>query len=231
MPEPTNASLLPTTIRRSMVAGRFYLVFGGGFSIILAVTLSQTSVSGLTAGFPLLLPMFATLGSLGALMVFVGDRTKGVFEYLIAYGIRPWSIFANTLLAAIVLTSLVMGTAWAAGVGISFALGGVPPWDYEVVFLAYTIPVTFASAIFATAIGCYWSSLSSPRAGINSPVGLAPLIGIAPAIFILILASVAPPDRFLYVTGGAAAGLVALVVILIALSGRLLKLERFLSPM
>jgi len=78
--------------------------------------------------------------------------------------------------------------------------------------------------------------LSSPRLGINSPVGLIPFIGILPAlctlfaIVVLALSGPVSTDTLLLVLGSAM-GLVAILVIVLLVSmGRLLRRERFLSP-
>jgi hypothetical protein len=46
----------------------------------------------------------------------------------------------------------------------------------------YTLPMSYASQAFAATVGMYWSALSSPRQGLNSPIGLAPFIGILPTV-------------------------------------------------
>jgi hypothetical protein len=82
---------------------------------------------------------------------------------------------------------------------------------------------------FAATIGMYWTSLSSPRGGTTSPVGVMPLVGIAPSILTLVLVEAAP-SLALYVLAGSLALLLTTVILLLALVGRLLPLERLLSP-
>jgi hypothetical protein len=82
----TLPSLLAITLRRGLIAGRAYLAIGIAVSVILSAVLLR-SARGSTAFvtiFPLEIPLFASLGAMGGMMLFVGDRSKGVLEYLIS---------------------------------------------------------------------------------------------------------------------------------------------------
>ncbi|MCI4349884.1 MAG: hypothetical protein L3J93_06695, partial [Thermoplasmata archaeon] len=105
-----------------------------------------------------------------------------------------------------------------------------PTWTTIQVVLLYTIPITYAGAVFTIMVGMIWSAVSSPRAGINSPVGLAPLIGVAPQLLVFLVAISYPPADTPFIGVGASALLIAAVLTLTALSNRLLVRERFLSP-
>ncbi|HUZ80072.1 MAG TPA: hypothetical protein VMV28_05595 [Thermoplasmata archaeon] len=226
-------SLTWTTIHRTLVIGRLYLAIGTGVSLLLTLILvfGAHSSTAFVQTFPLEVPLFAVLGSIGGLMTFTSDRTKGVFEYLIAYGIRPRTLFINGLLSAAALTGLILGFALMVGLGLAAAEGVLLTPDLWKSIVLYTIPMSFAGALFTATVGMIWSSLSSPRTGINSPVGIAPMVGIAPTLLVLIVAETGPSSQFYYVTVGAAAVIIVGVVILLGLSGRLMGRERFVSPL
>ena len=118
-------SLLSVTLRRGLIAGRAYLVIGIIVSLILTVVLLRTSHGSavFVATFPLEVPLFATLGALGGMILFVGDRSKGVLEYLISYGVRPRALFLNCLLATVMLSTIVMGTTLIVGLSGYVATG------------------------------------------------------------------------------------------------------------
>ncbi len=223
------SSLLPVTVRRSIGLGRVYLGIGTVFSLLLSLILASHPAQ-FSSVFPLEIPMFATMGSLGSLMVFTADRTKGVFEYLIAYGTRPPTLFANAVLAAVALAGIVLGAALVVGLGAFVASGGVLSVSLAKTLGFYTVPMSLAAALFATTAGMYWSTLSAPRAGMNGPVGIAPLLGVGPTILVLVAAESAPPSEFYPITVTAAAILAGVVLVLVGLSGRLMRRERFLSP-
>jgi hypothetical protein len=223
---PVPASLAWITLRRSITQGSRFLLLGTAFSLLLALVLIRNpAVFAVT--YPLEVPLFATLGSMGAILVF----SKGVFEYLISYGIPPERLFGYGLLSAASLASVVLGAALVVGVGGFVSSGGLLTWALEESILFYSIPMTFACALFATIVSMVWSTISSPRAGMNSPIGYAPMLGIGPAVLVLVAAESAPRADYYYVTTGAAVAILALVVVLALASGRFLNRERLLSPM
>lgn len=208
-----------------------YLAIGTFISLLLALILILESKhsAAFTTTFPLEIPLFASLGSIGGLMTFTSDRTKGVFEYLIAYGVRPRTLFFNGLIATAALTSLVLGLVLLVGLGAAAAKGVALTEDLWKTVGLYSIPMSYAGGLFTATVGMIWSTISSPRTGMNSPVGLAPMIGIAPTLLVLISAETAPASDFYDITTGAAIAILAVVVALLALSAKLMRRERFLS--
>ncbi len=226
-------SLMLITLRRGVLAGRIYLGIGVVVSLLLTVVLLRTAHGAVefVAIFPLEIPLFASLGAMGGLMLFVADRSKGVLEYFISYGVPPRTLFVNSLLVTIVLTTIVLGGSLAVGLAGYRATGNVLSTDLENSLLGYTIPMAYASALFATIGGIIWSSLSTPRAGMNSPIGLAPMLGVAPPVLVLIVAEGVDKSAYYEVTLGAALAFLALVALLLVASSRLMDRERYLSPM
>jgi hypothetical protein len=229
---PAIGSLLGTTIRRTFVIGWLYFVIGTVISLILALALLATARHGTTfvTTFPLEIPLFAVLGSQGGLMTFSSDRTKGVFEYLIAYGVRPRTLFINGLLSTAAMAAVILGLSLLVGLGVATADGVALTEVLWKSVALYTIPMGFAGALFTATVGMTWSSVSTPRRGLNSPVGIAPMVGIAPTIIVLIIAEKVASSEFYYVTVGAAVAIIAAVVGLLAMSAQLMGRERFLSP-
>lgn len=229
-------SLLGITIRRSIIVGRVFLIYGTVMSSLLGIGLGFSSSMGFSAGFPIIAPIFGVTGSMGALSVFSGDRMKGVLEYLMAYGVSPRRIFLNVLVASLVLISIVLGVALMVGLTVFLVRGNSPSDVLLPLLLFYTLPMGYASAAFAATMGMYWSALSSPRQGMNSPVGLAPLIGILPsvvtigAIVVLGVFGMASSSSFILVTSVSLVLITAIVVTLMGRIGRFLRRERLLSP-
>ncbi len=221
------------TLRRGALAGRFYLAIGVIVSLILTVALLRTArgTAEFVAVFPLEIPLFASLGSMGGLMLFVGDRSKGVLEYFISYGVRPRTLFVNCLLVTMALTTIVLGGSLAVGLGGYLGAGNPLSTDLENSLLGYTIPMAYASALFASIGGIIWSALSTPRMGLNTPVGLAPILGVAPPVVVLIVAEGVDKAAYYEVTLGATLAFLALVVLLLVASSRLMDRERYLSSM
>ncbi|MCI4321755.1 MAG: hypothetical protein L3K18_04035 [Thermoplasmata archaeon] len=227
------SGLTSTTIRRTLRMGWLYLAIGTFISVLLTAILLFRSQHGgaFATTYPLELPVFAVLASTGGLQTFTSDRTKGVFEYLIAYGVRPRTLFVNGLLATMVLTGIILGIALGLGLGLASANGVALTGDLEQSLALYTVPMSFAAALFTTTVGMIWTTVSTPRTGINSPVGLAPMVGIGPTVLVLIVAETLPSSEFYPFTTGAAVAILAVVGVLLAASSRLMGRERFLSPL
>jgi len=232
----TSRSLLSVTVRRASITGRFYLVYGSFISTLLGVILAHFSAASFSASYPLFVPIFGVVGSMGGLVVFTSDRTKGVLEYLIAYGYSPRRLFADALLTTMALVGVVMGISVSASLGVYFAEGNPVTSNLVIGVGVYAVPMAFACAAFASTMGVYWTTLSSPRQGINSPVGLIPFIGILPALVTLLtivaltLSGPLSTDTLLLVLGSAMGIVAFLVIFLVAGMGRFLRRERFLSP-
>jgi hypothetical protein len=238
VPDPTgpSTSLTGTTVRRAFVTGRAYLLYGSAVSIFMGLSLGLSGGTAFAAAFPLILPIFGVVGSLGALMVFTSDRVKGVLEYLLAYGVPPRRIFLDTLLATIVLVGLVEAIAVAVGLGVYLGEGHPFTATLGAGIALYSVPMSLASASFAAVAGMYWTTISSPRAGLNSPIGLLPLLGILPPVATLVLISAVgigsglTTESLSLILFGSVAVIAIVVGCLFALVGRLLRRERFLSP-
>jgi hypothetical protein len=175
------------------------------------------------------MPLFAVLGSIGGLMTFTSDRTKGVYEYLLAYGVRPRGLFLNGLLATAAMSGIILAVSLSMGLGLAIERGVTLTRGFWEALAYYTIPMGFAGALVTSTVGMIWASVSTPRSGINSPVGLAPMIGIGPTILVLLAAETGPRSDYYYITGGASLALILFAVGLLALSARLMDRERLLS--
>lgn len=226
-------SLLRVTIRRSAVSGRIYLVVGAGLASFYSVVFAVIGGATFVSTFPLLLPVVSVVGCLGSMMIFTTDRVKGVFEYLISYGITPRTLFFNVLIAGLVLESVVLAVTTGVGVGVFVLLGNRVPLSLVISLGAYALPMTYASAALCVTLGMIWTSLSTPREGMNSPLGLLPIVGIAPPLGTLVLAGVvgllAPRAIYLAIYAPIVTIGVAVVLVLNSLD-RFLRRERLLSP-
>ncbi|MGP8077799.1 MAG: hypothetical protein ACLQD8_00920 [Thermoplasmata archaeon] len=229
-------SLLGVTVRRSFTTGRFFLVYGSGIAVVLGVSLALSPGSAFASAFPFVLPIFVVMGSMGAMVVFTNDRIKGVLEYLLAYGYTPRRLFVTFLLTALALSAVVLSVAVGVGVGASLIRGHPFTTQFATLLFLYAIPMSIASPAFAATVGMLWTSLSSPRAGMNSPIGLIPLIGILPSLVTLFLltalaaAGIFSPTELLLLAAGVVGAVVLIVIALLGTLSRFLRRERLLSP-
>jgi len=223
-----------STAKRSLRIGWRFLLIGAAISLLLTgelLFLGKKPGSAFDATFPLEIPLFAVLGSMGGLMTFASDRTKGVFEYLMAYRVPPRNLLINGLIATATMSGIILGVTISIGVGLALDRGVSLTQDFWEALAYYTIPMGFAGALVTSTAGMIWASVSTPRSGINSPVGLAPMIGVGPVILVLLAAETAPSSDYYYITAGASLILILVAAALLVLSARLMGRERFLSNM
>ncbi|MCI4318603.1 MAG: hypothetical protein L3K23_00500 [Thermoplasmata archaeon] len=226
--------LLWLTVRRSIALGRLYLVVGTAYLVLLAVATSFTGGTTFAVVSTLFLPTFVVVGSLGGVIVFTSDRQKGVFEYLLAYGLSPRRLFENILAATLILATIVVATSVAVDVVVLAAAGHPVPLALIVGLGVYGLPMGYGSAAFTAMVGMYWTALSTPRQGMSSPIGVLPLVGIVPSLATLAAAfafGITDGASFYLVVGLAVAIVGGVVVVLLTLIDRLLPYDRFLSPM
>lgn len=237
----TLPSLLSTTFRRSLGLGRRYLVLGLAYSVLLTLSLgvsfekAPSGAASFVSTVPILLPIFAVMGSMGGMVAFSNDRVKGVFEYLIAYGVSPRRLFANSLIASLGVMSIQVGVSVALALGLSIALWHRVLADLVGLLALYSVPMSFASTALACMVGMYWTVISSPREGMSSPIGLIPFVGIAPSGLTLVAVEAVGgqygAEGTLIVLGVALATILGLALFLLSQVGRLLRTDRLLSPL
>jgi hypothetical protein len=169
------------------------------------------------------------------MITFSNDRMKGVFEYLIAYGVRPRILFATSLIASMAVMTILVGVSVGAVLGVSLVVWHGIPLDLSELVGLYSIPMSYTSAGLACMEGMYWTALSSPRGGMNSPIGLMPMVGVAPSALTWVVVEGVEAKygtgATLVVLGVALALILGLTLTLLSLVGRLLRFERLLSPM
>jgi len=228
MPDPSDLpSLLGITIRRSLVVGRISLLIGGGMVVLYSAAFGLGGPLFTSIG-TVVLPIFAVSGGIGGALVFTNDRTKGVLEYLVAYGVPPRRILLNAILSGLVQTTIILAAGVTAGVSTYLLSGFTLSLSLPENLLAYTFPMSYLTVTLMTTVGVFWTTLSSPRAGMNSPLGVLPMFGVLPTAIVLILALV-------FAAHGAEIALAAELVIFVVLisllsrTTRLMPTERLLS--
>lgn len=231
-------SIFYTNIRRAFNFGRVYLAIGILLPLLLVAELSAASSTSASSAasrivgelYPLLLPVFVLIGSTGALMIFASDKDKGVFEYLLAYGVDVPTIFWSTIVSALALVTVVLGASLTVTVvALSVTNAGALSVTFAELVLLYTIPLSYAATSFMSMAGMLWSQLTTRRAGVNSPLGVAPLLGVAPVMAVLLLALGPGAGMILTVVGAASMAMVWGVVIMAWVANSRMQRERFLS--
>jgi len=236
-------SLAFTNFLRAANFGKIYLIMAVVLSLVISILLTSVSrvavtgtnatganaASSILSELPVLyLPIFTVTGSFGSLMIFVSDKDKGVYEYLIAYGVNPSKIFWSIVEASVGLVSVVLAISVPFNLGFALAFGSVST-TYLELLIFYVIPISYTVTIFVSMIGMIWSSLAVRRTGINSPVGVIAIIGMAPMLLVFLVAIALRPADIILFAGAVSLALFVAVGVMIRVSSTKLVRERFLS--
>ena len=229
-------SFVQTNFKRAIKFGSLYLIIGIVMSLVISTIFSWTAsiadeeILFISQLGTLMLPLFAVMGSVGGLMVFVSDRTKGVYEYLIAYGVNVYEIFWSTLLVSFGLITIVLGISITGNVVLSLLFSGSIPFSMIETLLIYTIPLSYASSAFMCMAGMIWSSLTVGIPGVNSPVGISMILGIGPSLVVMLLGGFfIGSSYFMMLVGGVTLILIVLVVAMLVAANKMMNRERLLS--
>ena len=232
------SSLAFTNFKRAANVGKIYLIMSIAISIFISIEFlavnslgaaSTNAVPSVISSLPaLILPAFTVIGSFGSLMIFVSDKDKGVYEYLIAYGVNTSKLFWSIVLATIGLVSIVLCLDVAINLGIAVVSGTVT-LRYVELLIFYVVPISYAVSIFMSMVGMIWSFLATRRTGINSPVGIVSIIGIVPVFAVLFVSLILPPGFTIIFAGLVSLSLFAIVGLLVRVSSTKMVRERFLS--
>jgi hypothetical protein len=237
-------SLFYTNFRRALSFGKVYVIIA---MVLPLLFIFETSVAGSAAKaagaagssaagasilgeiYPLFLPLFVVLGSVGALMIFASDKDKGVYEYMLAYGVDVSTIFWAIIVASLGIVTLVLAISLVISVVAIAATGGTLTVVFGELILFYTIPLSYAATMFMSMAGMIWSQLTSRRPGVNSPVGVAPMLGIFPVLAVFLIVVISGASDVLYIVGGASIAMVCAVVGMASIANKRMQRERFLS--
>ncbi|MDR2707619.1 MAG: hypothetical protein LBB87_02575 [Nitrososphaerota archaeon] len=232
-------SFIRTNFRRAVSFGSVYLILAIVMSILVGgifswtASLSEDASLYVASQFPMMIPLFAVIGSFGGLMVFVSDRTKGVYEYLIAYGVSVYKIFWATLLVTLGLVTIFLGISLAGNMAILLLMGSQIQFSLIKLILIYTIPLCYASTAFMCIAGMMWSSLTVRVPGVNSPIGISALIGMLPVMvvyFLTLFGGLGGLSTSIWIIiGGVVLLLVILVIVMMIIANNKMNRERLLS--
>ena len=133
------------------------------------------------------------------------------------------------MLSAVGLVTIILSISISIVTVVLFFSNGSIPFQYVELLIIYTIPLSYTVAMFTTMIGTIWSSLTTRRAGVNSPVGLAPIFGVLPLTVVLVISEIIGTSYLTIFTGGVSAALLVVVAVTIFASNKRMVRERFIS--
>lgn len=183
---------------------------------------------------PLFIPILASIiGSL-PLVIFLSDKARGVYEYLMAYEFDLVQIYLAFIVASMIAVLMFVLPAVVV-VLLSAHLMNIAVSSLLVeMILVYTIPYSVLVTVIVILMSLTWSALAQKRQFVNSPTGIAPLIGSAPTfvlLFISIFGSASgdiPVSNIITYSGILSVFIALLLVVMVFVSIKKMARERFL---
>ncbi len=236
-------------LKRSLTSSRSYLILGLAIPIMvmLLLFLEGRSIPGSTIArtyglpastsggavlvatlAPAIIPLAAVIGSFSPLLLFVNDRSRGVYEYLLAYGKKPSDIFSALILSVLIISVILTTVPLTLSAVLIYLTGPflLPPFADEAVI--YVLPVSLVAPLFVSGIAATWVSLTKRVQFVNSPIGIAPMFGLAPVLLVLLISQLDRGKDVLIVMGVASVLMVVATAAIFLLAARLLRGERFI---
>lgn len=235
-------------LRRSLTSSRAYLIIGLVIPLIMIGTLYLTvrgaGSSALAARYglpssvgagaillysivPAVIPLGAVIGSFSPLLLFVNDRSRGVYEYLLAFGKRPSDIFASLVVSVVVISTILVAVPFCITLVLIWLEGPVLVGPYLIEGAIYSIPMSFIVPLFITGIAAIWVSLTKRVQFVNSPIGVAPMFGLIPVMIVLVVSEFTARYTLL-LTAAVSLAMVIATISMFVLASKLLKGERFI---
>ncbi|MEM0156405.1 MAG: hypothetical protein QW597_07405 [Thermoplasmataceae archaeon] len=132
---------------------------------------------------PYISPVFTVIGTMMAPALYGEDKDNGFFEFILSstkYGTRD--IFWAIMLTAVIFAAVTISVA-IAEIVVAFAIlnGGIPSLFLSEL-LIYTVPISIIAVLIGTSVAFASQVMTKRMSFVNSPAGLAPVIGVIVAV-------------------------------------------------
>ena len=225
-----NSFLVKFYFKRYLREGKIYLAISLILPLIMIITLP---IQVRFIMLPFFLPIFGVIGAIMAPALYSEDRSSGFYEFILSstkIGVADifWAITAIAIAFSLIVISVLVIFVFII---IWITYGSIP-----ILFAAeigiYTVPISILASLIVSSISFVSQALTKRVSFVNSPAGVAPIIGIAVAIipfFIFGLNFEIINYTLLFIELGIYVGacLMLFVFILLLLTKRMVR-ERFL---
>lgn len=183
---------------------------------------------------PMFIPILASIiGSL-PLVIFLSDKARGVYEYLMAYEFDLSQIYLAFIIASIIAVLMFVAPAVVVVLLSAHFLDIAITSTILQIILVYTIPYSVLVTVIVILMSLTWSVLAQRRQFVNSPTGIAPLIGSVPTLIFLLISifgsktgDITVPNLITY-SGLLSVAIAAILVVMVFISIKKMARERFL---
>jgi len=225
-----NSFLVKFYFKRYLREGKIYLAISLILPLIMIITLP---IQVRFIMLPFFLPIFGVIGAIMAPALYSEDRSSGFYEFILSstkIGVADifWAITAIAIAFSLIVISVLVIFVFI----IIWITYGSIPILFATEIGIYTVPISILASLIVSSISFVSQALTKRVSFVNSPAGVAPIIGIAVAIipfFIFGLNFEIINYTLLFIELGIYVGacLMLFVFILLLLTKRMVR-ERFL---
>ena len=225
-----NSFLVKFYFKRYLREGKIYLAISLILPLIMIITLP---IQVRFIMLPFFLPIFGVIGAIMAPALYSEDRSSGFYEFILSstkIGVADifWAITAIAIAFSLIVISVLVTFVFI----IIWITYGSIPILFATEIGIYTVPISILASLIVSSISFVSQALTKRVSFVNSPAGVAPIIGIAVAIipfFIFGLNFEIINYTLLFIELGIYVGacLMLFVFILLLLTKRMVR-ERFL---
>lgn len=187
---------------------------------------------------PFIAPVFTVVGTMMAPALYSEDRENGFFEFILSSTrFETRDIFWAIILTAVIVAAITITIAIAEILTVFLVLNGSVPLLFLRELLVYTAPISIIAVLIGTSIAFASQALTKKMTFVNSPAGLAPVVGVIIAVVPLFFSVFSARGLFgqvdfnqLYLILGAyvAGAFVIFLIVFFFTTARMVR-ERFLS--
>jgi hypothetical protein len=132
---------------------------------------------------PFISPVFTVVGTMMAPALYSEDKDNGFFEFMLSstkYGTKD--IFWAIMITALVIAAITIAIALAEILIVFAVLNGGIPSAFLKELLIYTVPISIIAVLIGTSVAFASQAMTKRMSFVNSPAGLAPVVGVVVAV-------------------------------------------------
>lgn len=137
--------------------------------------------------FPFIMPVFAITGSVMAPALYSEDKSNGFYEFIMSSTrIGTRDIFWSIILTGLAVSLIVLSVIVAVTLTLIQVVNGSVPFFFVRELATYSVPIAIAASLIVSSVSFVSEALTKKISFVNSPAGMAPIIGVIVAVLPLL---------------------------------------------
>lgn len=228
-------SLSEFYLKRVLTHGKWYLIIGLAFPVAITLAIlfegkDPYTLSSAYSSYTFVMPITGLWGMIPMVFYLVSDRRTGFYEHIFATTeLRIQNVYGSLIKDSILITSIPVAFTFLLSLGLG--LYGIPlPPGYLSLIMAYSLPVSYITPLFALVVAATWSFTTRIIRGpfTSAPAGFLPLIGIVIVLIPLYLQDYIKSLPLIELMGFYSLAIFILFLAVLVIALRIMKPERLL---